>query len=185
MSAPKPNRRAPVPIAHSRWELAFWVVAAGLGGALVMLLFLPDTFELRATPPPVRTPRLARPAKPIKPAASSGSTTPEEGDEESPADHVEQAGEEPTRRELEAGMAAVEPRVLACRGVENFVGSLSVRVTIARSGGVQSVIVQPPNEGTATAKCVQHAVQSATFAHFRGQIHPTVELVYPFDFVAE
>jgi hypothetical protein len=169
--------------APSRWELLFWVIAAGIAGALVMLLFLPDRFELAATPPPVRTLRLVRPSDGATKAVPSAAAAPgDEVEEEPAAERAELSGEEPTRRDLEAGMAAAEARVLACRSVENFAGLLSVRVVITRGGQVQSATVLPPNDQTPTASCVAHAVQSATFAHFRGQLHPTVELIYPFSF---
>ncbi len=170
--------RSPGP---NRWELLFWVVAAGVAGALVMLLVLPDRLGRVAAAPPVRTARLMPHAATAKKKSTDASSDPTD-EEEAPSERAEPAGDEPSRRDLEAGMDRVQDRVLACRGVENFVGLLSVRVVISRTGGVQSVSVLPPSDKTATAPCVARAVQGASFAHFRGQLHPTVELVYPFYF---
>jgi len=91
------------------------------------------------------------------------------------------------RRQLEAGMEKVRQHVEKCRGLEPFSGTLTVRLTIAQSGGVKSVVVvppkgEPPRHDSPLADCVVKEVKRANFPRFRGSLIPTIELTYPFLF---
>ncbi len=114
-----------------------------------------------------------------------------------PGDLLELLG----RRDLEAGMDKIRPRLEQCRGPtetataaaeENAEASgadskreneapsvVTVRLTIAKTGQVQSVTVLPPHDRSALADCVARVVRTASFPRFRGTLVPTVELTYP------
>jgi outer membrane biosynthesis protein TonB len=89
------------------------------------------------------------------------------------------------RRQLEAAMNKIKPHLEKCRHVEEFTGTLTVRLTIAKSGNVQSVLLVTPAEKTLTSECVLKTVRSASFPRFRGTLLPTIELTYPFLFRPE
>jgi len=138
-----------------------------------------------------RPPSGAVAAPPLKPihltprAKTADSPDSEIGTEDQPIMPVgtKELPEQLDRRQLEAGMAKV--KLDKCRHAEEppYTGTLTVRVTIGRSGSVQSVGVLPPAEGTLTAQCVAKQVKrDAEFPAFRGTLVPTVELTWPFLF---
>jgi hypothetical protein len=161
-----------------------WLFGALIGGivAVPLVLYWPEEAPAASTLPPApgSSPR------PSHRATRASSADKVALDDDAPAEDpqpllvpsegLEQLG----RLELEAGMDKVRAKVLGCREVEHFDGTLFVRLTIARSGSVQSASVLPPAAETATAQCVKKAVKSASFPHFRGTYLPTIELTYPF-----
>jgi TonB family protein len=161
------------------------VAALGVGGA-ALALSLRSPLRSPLAAPPVRTARLASHGGPVSRAASApaGEGAP---DEEPAVDEpaVVETGGDPEqlgRHDLEAGMEKVRPAVEACQEVERFEGTVTVRLTIAKTGAVQSALVLPPADETATGACVLKAVRAASFRHFQGTLLPTVELTYPFLF---
>jgi hypothetical protein len=87
------------------------------------------------------------------------------------------------RRQLEAAMAKVKIDKCKIADEPPFAGTLTVRVTIAKSGNVQSVAVLPPADTSATGACVAKQIRrEAAFPAFRGTLLPTIELTYPFLF---
>jgi outer membrane biosynthesis protein TonB len=86
------------------------------------------------------------------------------------------------RHDLEYAMLKVQPKVLQCKDVEQFTGTMMVRLVVGKNGGVQSLTVLSPGEKTKTADCVKHALRSLSFPHFRGTYIPTIEWTYPFLF---
>jgi hypothetical protein len=141
-----------------------------------------------------RPPSGAVAAPPLKPihlqpkAHVADSPEGETGSEDAPLMPVgtKELPEQLDRRQLEAGMQKV--KLDKCKHVEEppFTGTLTVRLTIARSGNVQSVAVLPPAEGTQTGICVAKQVKrDASFPAFRGTLVPTAELTWPFLFSAD
>jgi hypothetical protein len=164
-----------------------WLFGALVGGIVAVPLVLywpedvPPPSALAAAPapgprPPRRSPRAQKVAPEKTGAIDDDAPAEDPQPMVVPSEGLEQLG----RLELEAGMAKVRSRVLACRDVERFDGTLLVHLTIARSGSVQGVSVLPPADQTATATCVRTAVKSASFPRFRGTYLPTIELTYPF-----
>ena len=143
--------------------------------------------------PPIATPRLralwsGEPPPPVenKPRPMAASAPEEEAPAEEEALPVRAVGEAPEllgRRELEAGVARARRVVDQCQDLEQFVGTIKVRIVIARSGGVQSAQALPPLDETQTGECVAKAIRHhASFARFKGTLYPTMELTYAFYF---
>jgi hypothetical protein len=89
------------------------------------------------------------------------------------------------RHDLENAIDKVRAKVLQCRDVEQFSGLMTVKLQIARSGNLQSAIIEPPLQTTKTADCVKKALRSLSFPRFRGTYLPppgTIEWTYPFLF---
>lgn len=129
---------------------------------------------------------------------------------EDPAPPVPAPGDVPEllgRHDLEAGMEKIQPRLAQCRAAsetvtaraeergeeggegraesrreDELVSVVTVRLTIAKTGQVQSVTVLPPHDRSALAECVSRAVRTASFPRFRGTLLPTIELTYPIVF---
>lgn len=89
------------------------------------------------------------------------------------------------RRQLEAGMTKVKSQLPKCRPDVPFVGTVIVRLTIGKSGNVQSAQVVQPPEKTPFSECLAKVVKSASFPRFRGTVVPAIELTYPFLFKPE
>ena len=127
-----------------------------------------------------------RPLK-LPPRAARAADTPESesATEDAPLMPVgtRELPEQLDRRQLEAGMEHV--RLDKCLGPESppFQGTITVHLTIGRSGGVQSVQALPPAANTPIGLCVAKQVQrTASFPAFRGSLVPTVDLIYPIVF---
>jgi hypothetical protein len=137
---------------------------------------------------PVRVPAL-HPPHAVKAVAAPRPTGTEDDppvDDSTPPPAPAASADEPTRRDLEAGMEKTKKHVAHCQSLEQFAGTLQVRVVIGKSGSVQSVSVLPPVDKTETAACVIKAVKTtAAFPRFKGELTPSVELVYPFYFRAD
>ena len=159
-----------------------WAVVAGvgaLGAALAVWLLREPTGAMVV--PPLHPPRLRASNDPGKPAEAPENETVTEDTPTMPVGTVE-LPEQLDRRQLEAGMAKVKDHVERCRGLEAFVGTITVKLTIAKSGNVQSVSLVSPLLRTATTDCVTKAAHNASFPRFRGTLLPTIELTYPFLF---
>lgn len=159
------------------------ILLAVAGGAAVLVaawvLAAPDP-PLRI--PPLHPPHAVRAAQPTARAPGAPEDDPIVDDAPPPPSATGNP-DEPTRRDLEAGMEKTKKHVARCQSLEQFSGTLMVRVVIARSGNVQSVTVQPPLDKTLTGQCVQKAVKNAAeFPRFKGEQTPSVELTYPFFF---
>jgi hypothetical protein len=166
-----------------RWAIAL-VVVLGLGALAVRAIRMPSS-PLQAAPfePPKLQP---------KGVPRDGGNPEEEGTgmEEAPmmpvgtVEHPEQLD----RRQLENTMDKVKHAVdQKCRGLEPFIGTLTIKLTIGQSGNVKSATAVPPREGSPVApamleKCVIKEVKHANFPRFRGTLIPTIELTYPFLF---
>jgi hypothetical protein len=138
--------------------------------------------------PSVRIPKL-EPPRPVRVAAASdGGVSSHAAEDEPAADDAPperaptELPEHPGRRDFEASMARVKHAVGRCQSLEQVSGTVTVRLVIGRSGGVQSAVALPPYDRTRTGECVVRAVKQATFPRFRGEPTPTVELIYPFYF---
>jgi hypothetical protein len=164
-----------------------------LGGAAVAAAWIRPEEPPPTAAPSVRTLRLgARPAaagstSAVGPTAPPPSSAPAPEDEPVADEPVAvETGDVPEslgRRDLQDGMDQLRPAVLACATeTEPFAGLLTVHITIAKTGGVQSVEVLPPNDEAPIVKCVEKAVRAATFPRFAGTLLPTVELTFPFFF---
>lgn len=157
-----------------RWGLGLGALALA-GSVLVLAIHMPNepVKIVPLSPPPLHE---------RDPAASEDA--PSEPDEEAPqAVASAQLPAELDRHQLEKGMDDIKPRVEKCRGLDPpFSGILRVRVTIARSGNVQSALVLPPAAGTPTGDCVAKAVKRATFPRYRGTVAQSTELTWPFLF---
>lgn len=161
----------------SRAQILLGVVAGAAALAAAWVLAAPD--------PPLRVPPLHPPH--VVRAPQAATRAPGASDEDPIVDDLPptpaSAADEPTRRDLEAGMEKTKKLVGRCQSLEQFAGTLTVRVVIARSGNVQSVSAVPPFDKTLTGECVVKAVKrEASFPRFRGEQTPTVELIYPFFF---
>jgi hypothetical protein len=157
--------------------IALWIVCAGV----IAWVWLRPLHDGTLPPPVAHAPRQARRAD------TTSAPLPQPEDEpvaEDPAAAPISSGppEMPSRQDLEGPMLKVRARVLQCRDVEQFAGILTVRLVIARNGGVQSTQVQPPNGDSRTAECVKHALRGLSFPRFRGTYTPTIEWTYPFQF---
>lgn len=138
-----------------------------------------------ATAPPLDPPRLPSAASRSKPEGAPDNEAPVEDLPTMPVGTIE-LPEQLDRRQLEAGMEKARKHVERCRAVEPFTGTLTVRVTIAKNGNVQSVALLPPPETidkTPFGECVKKALKlRGSFPRFRGTVLPTIELQYPYLF---
>jgi hypothetical protein len=141
--------------------------------------------------PPIATPRLRTLWSGDEPVINSvRPTSALAPEEEAPAEEEalvvrapDEAPELLNRRELEAGVARARAAVEECRDLEQFVGMLKVKITIAKTGAVQSADALPPLDETQTGECVVKAIRkNAVFARFKGTLIPTMELTYAFYF---
>jgi hypothetical protein len=135
--------------------------------------------------PPLALPHLKRPVK----AVASDSPETDAPESEAPTQPVGTADlpEQLDRHQLEEGMERARPAVEKCRVTDpfggGFVGTITVHLTIDKSGKVPSVVLVPPPERSPMTDCVLKAVhRNASFPKFRGTLLPTVELTYPFLF---
>jgi hypothetical protein len=157
---------------------ALWIVC----GVVIAWVWLRPLHEGSLPPPVARGPRKARPlADPRRGALVAPEDEPVAED---PAAAPVQAGppEKLGRHDLENAIDKVRGNVLACRDVEQYSGILTVKMTIAKSGNLQSVSVMPPVDKTRTAECVKRALHHLSFPRFRGTVMPTIEWSYPFLF---
>jgi hypothetical protein len=159
-----------------------WAVVAGVAalGAALTVWFLREPSGAMVVPP-LHPPRLKAANDPGKAAEAPENEAVTEDAPTMPVGTVD-LPEQLDRRQLEAGMAKVKELVERCRGLETFVGTITVKLTIARSGNVQSVVLVSPLLRTATTDCVTKAARNASFPRFRGTLLPTIELTYPFLF---
>jgi hypothetical protein len=162
-----------------------WVAAvACVAGALALGLWLTHTPSAKVEAQPLHVPKLTN----AQPKAHSTDSPENEGPaEEAPLMPVGTADlpEQLDRRQLEAGMAKAKIQIERCRRLEEFVGSLTVKLTIAKSGNVQSAVLVSPADKSQTSDCVLKTVRNASFPRFRGTLLPTVELTYPLLFRQE
>jgi hypothetical protein len=163
------------------------ISTAGVLAVLVVALLL------RARPVAPRTPRAQPSATRPRPRQHlQGEPEPAHADplaapdEEPSAEEPMAPLESPTgmrealnRRDLEGGMAHVKSRVQKC--IEDPLdGVISARMTIGRSGSVQTVELLPPFDSAPQAECLAKALKHAAFPAFRGALQPTIELTFPF-----
>ena len=64
-------------------------------------------------------------------------------------------------------MARVRARVNGCYDQFKVAGMVTVSVTVAKTGRVQSATISGPFAGTPTGDCVAKAVRSASFPPFK------------------
>src|SRR5690348_14124601 len=144
---------------------------AALGAALAVWLLREPSGAM--TVPPLHPPRLRPSSEAGKPAEAPENDTASEDAPTMPVGTVD-LPEQLDRRQLEAGMAKVKEHVERCRGLEAFVGTITVKLTIAKTGSVQSVSLVSPLLRTATTDCVTKAARGASFPRFRGTLLPTI-----------
>jgi outer membrane biosynthesis protein TonB len=169
------------------WRLPVLVgVLSALGVWLaIWLLHEPDA---PVNAPKLVVPKIRRVHRPATTAAETGVSDAPEGEapaEEAPTLPVGTSDlpEQLDRHQLEEGMEKARHAVEKCQPLEGFVGTITVHVTIAKTGNPQSTQLVAPKEKTATTDCVVKAVQrNASFPKFRGTVLPTTELTYPFLF---
>jgi hypothetical protein len=165
----------------STWRIPLLAgVLAAVGVWLgIWLLHEPDA---PVNAPPLEVPKIRRP---VKPAASVADAPEGEAPaEEAPTLPVGTSDlpEQLDRHQLEAGMEKARKPVEKCHELENFVGTITVHVVIAKTGNPQTTTLVSPGK-TPTTDCVVKAVQrNASFGKFRGTVLPTAELTYPFLF---
>ena len=180
-----PGRRAEEPLSFPRVRglssrvgrrVGLGLLGAGLVAAAVVQFAPGPTPRVRALKPP----------HPVRTAALDGGKMPDEeplAEEAPPPIAPSELPEEPTRRDLEHGMERAKKYVERCGPVEPAPATVWVKITISRSGNVQSAVVLPPYDQAPVASCIAKAVKhSASFPRFRGELTPTVELTFPFYF---
>jgi hypothetical protein len=162
-------------------------VAVVLAGASLASFALGGTERRPSAVPPLQTARLRAlwggDASTRAGVAADDDFAPAE--DETPTLNVLTAGglpEEPGRHDFETAMDKVRRRVEECGKLEQFVGTVQVHLVIDRGGGVRSAKAMPPVDETRTGQCVAQEVRHASFARFRGDLTPTIELIYPFYF---
>jgi hypothetical protein len=160
--------------------VALWIVCA----AVIAWVWLRPLHD-GPLPAPVahQMRKKPRPALEGDPAAAVAQPEDEPAADE-PAARPVQSGppEMLNRHDLENAILKVHPKVMQCHDVEQFTGTLMVRLVIAKSGNLQSTTVLPPGEKTRTAECVKKALHNLSFPRFRGTFIPTIEWTYPFVF---
>jgi hypothetical protein len=159
-----------------RAVVALWIVCA----AVIAWVWLRPLHEGTLPAPVTRAPRKAR----VDPRHAAVAQPEDEPVADEPAAQPVQAGppEQLSRHDLEGAIDRVKPRVMQCREAEQFIGFLTVKLTIERNGSVRSTTVQPPFDKTRTAECVKHALHGLSFPRFRGTYIPQIEWSYPFYF---
>jgi hypothetical protein len=177
-----------VQLAQRRFPTWLWIVVGGLlalgAGVAVWLHHEPSD---PVVAPPLVVPIIKRSAVHAAAPAAAVPDSPEAepAAEEAPTLPVGTAElpEQLDRRQLEQGMEKANNAVEKCHQLENFVGTIIVRVTIAQKGNPQSTQLATPAARTPTTDCVVKAVQrNASFPPFRGTTIPSIELTYPFLF---
>jgi hypothetical protein len=157
-----------------RWGLGLGALALA-GSLLVWAIHMPNE--------PVKIVPLSPPALHERDPAPAEEASGETEEDAPQAVSSAQLPEQLNRRQLEKGMDDVKPLVQRCRGLEPpFSGIVRVRVTISRSGSVQSAVISPPAAGTPTGDCVVKAVKRAVFPRYRGTLAAITELSWPFWF---
>jgi hypothetical protein len=158
--------------------LALWLVCA----AVIAWVWFRPLGDAPLPPPVDHVPRARKKAPANRPVPVAAPEDEPVADE--PAAAPVQAGppEILNRHDLENGIDRVRDKVMHCREVEQFSGLLTVKLVIARAGGVQAATIEPPLDKTRTAECVRHALRGLSFPRFRGTYLPTIEWTYPFLF---
>src|SRR5437899_3721890 len=108
---------------------ALWVVCV----AVIGWVWLHPLHE-GALPPPVA--RAARKARPIDPAQTPVAQPEDEPIAEEPAAQPVQSGppEMLDRHDLENAMLKIAPKAMQCQAIEQFIGSVQVRLVIKQNG---------------------------------------------------
>jgi hypothetical protein len=168
-------------MAFPRALVALWIVCA----AVVAFVWLRPLHDGTLPAPVVH--QLRKKARPVDGDPATAVAQPEdEPVADDPAARPVQSGppEMLNRHDLENAMLKVHPKVMQCRDVEQFAGTLTVRLVIAKTGNVQALSILPPGAGdkTRTADCVKRALRNLSFPRFRGTYIPTIEWTYPFYF---
>jgi hypothetical protein len=159
--------------------------ALAVSGATIFATSYARTERRAAAAPPIVTPRLKALWGGAAQAANPAADDENAPEDETPTLNVLTAGalpEEPNRHDLEDAMEKIRTHVDECQALEQFAGTVQVRVVIDRSGSVKSAQAVEPLDETQTGQCVAREVKHATFPRFRGTLTPTIELVYPFYF---
>jgi hypothetical protein len=179
-------------MANGRARLALWIVCAGV----IAWVWLRPLHE---GPLPAPVAHSARKARAVDPGRASLAQPEDEPVADEPTARPVQSGppEMLNRHDLENAMLKVMPKVMKCHDVEQFTGLVTVKLTIAKTGNLQSVSVLPPSTGPtgetpergavagiATGECVRKALRGLSFPRFRGTYVPTIEWTYPFLFKA-
>jgi TonB family protein len=166
------------------------VLPWALGSAIATLVIAIVIWYVRGpggavAAPPLDPPRLKGPSAAAKRAADAPENEAPVEDLPTMPVGTTDLPEQLDRRQLEAGMTKVKPHLQRCRPDEPFVGTVIVKLTIGKSGNVQSAQVVQPPEKTPFSDCIVKVVKSASFPRFRGTLLPSVELTYPFLFKPE
>jgi hypothetical protein len=159
--------------------VALWIVCA----AVIAWVWLRPLHD-GPLPAPVAHQRSKKP-RPVEGDPATAVAQPEdEPAADEPTARPVQSGppEMLNRHDLENAMLKVRPKVMQCHDLEQFTGTLTVRLVVAKNGSVQSTTVLPPGEKTRTADCVKKALHTLSFPRFRGTFIPTIEWTYPFVF---
>jgi hypothetical protein len=172
-------------VARLRKLIPFLAVLIALAIATLTTFALGGTERAPTQVPPLATPRLAA----LWDADGGGRTAARANSDEetaveddAPTMNVLAAGglpEEPNRHDLELAMDKIKKRLETCQSLEQFIGTVQVRVIIERSGNVKSANALPPLDQTQTGQCIVKEVKHASFPRFRGTLTPSVELIYP------
>ena len=112
-----------------------------------------------------------------EPAAETEAANAEAGGEAEAADEPPR-GRALTRQDLELGMLQVRAHARSCRS-EGAPPLVLLKISIAPSGQVTSVVTPAELRGTRAAECISHAIRTATFPSWSAPPVPSVEWSYP------